>query len=126
MCVFAGCWNTDGAWPVPVDVAHLERQSLEVVRCEICSVVNGHIVRRHRTAASNAMSHQVEIHPVPVGDGVVQDGARRSDSKAASRARVERRVDSFLHHDECKLGLIVGEGVETLQELWDLVQFDGF
>lgn len=52
---------------------------------------------------------------------MIQDGSRRRCAKVVCRTRVKGGGDAFLDHDENQLRSIVGEGLETFDQLWNLI-----
>lgn len=59
-----------------------------------------------------------------MSERVVQNRPGRGGAEVVGRPGVEGGVDALLDYDEDQLGLVVGEGFETREQLRDLVQLD--
>lgn len=75
----------------------------------------------HSTALAYGMGHQIEVHPFPVCEGVVQNSPRRWSAKVVGSTGVYGCADALLNYDEDQFWLIVGEHFEAFYDLWNLI-----
>ena len=96
---------------------------LNCVYWKIQCVMDDNVVGWRHGSLPHVLRHEEEVVPVPLGDRVIEDCARRRIVQFLPNLVEDPRVDSFLNHDEAEARVVfLPNVVETVLELLGLVR----